>query len=119
MHPISILNNKSFKLLTFFFTSYRYNKSGGCVCRHCRWVLCKEEKRKAMQLIDQMRRSRPDGRVDPEEDIENFACSPKYWSCGRPWKVGWVLNSQHDDDEEDMMMDNQSSSSPSLSEATL
>lgn len=100
----------------------RYNKSGGCVCRHCRWVLCKEEKRKAMQLIDQMRRSRPDGRIDLDEDIENFACSPKYWSCGRPWKVGWVLNSQHDDadDEEDSittMMDHHTS--PSLSEATL
>lgn len=98
----------------------RYNKSGGCVCRHCRWVLCKEEKRKAMQLIDQMRRSRPDGRIDLDEDIENFACSPKYWSCGRPWKVGWVLNSQHDDadDEEDSIMMDQHSS-PSLSEATL
>ncbi|KAI7894605.1 uncharacterized protein EV154DRAFT_498301 [Mucor mucedo] len=90
----------------------RYNKSGGCVCRHCRWVLCKEEKRKAMQLIDQMRRSRPDGRIDPDEDIQNFSCSPKYWSCGRPWKVGWVLHSQHDDEDEDML-------SPSLSEATL
>ncbi|KAI9269622.1 hypothetical protein EDC94DRAFT_645886 [Helicostylum pulchrum] len=94
----------------------RYNKSGGCVCRHCRWVLCKEEKRKAMQLIDQMRRSRPDGKVDPDEDIENFACSPKYWSCGRSWKVGWVLHSQHDDaDEDEEMMDR----SPSLSDATL
>jgi hypothetical protein len=82
-------------------------------------VLCKEEKRKAMQLIDQMRRSRPDGRIDLDEDIENFSCSPKYWSCGRPWKVGWVLNSQHDDadDEEDSIMLDQRS--PSLSEATL
>ncbi|KAF7730722.1 hypothetical protein EC973_001671 [Apophysomyces ossiformis] len=70
----------------------RYNKSGGSVCRHCRWVFCKEEKRKAMQHIDQMRRSRPDGRVDPNELIENFVCTPKYWTCGRPWKVGWVLN---------------------------
>ncbi|KAI8149037.1 hypothetical protein BJV82DRAFT_663379 [Fennellomyces sp. T-0311] len=50
----------------------RYNKSGGCVCRHCRWVFCKEEKRKAMQHIEQMIRSRPDGKVDPDEDIENF-----------------------------------------------
>ncbi|ORY98738.1 hypothetical protein BCR43DRAFT_562162 [Syncephalastrum racemosum] len=78
----------------------RYNKSGGCVCRHCRWVFCKEEKRKAMQYIDQMRRSRPDGRVDPDEEIENFVCTPKYWTCGRPWKVGWVL--QTEDDVEDM-----------------
>ncbi|KAK4520783.1 uncharacterized protein ATC70_006663 [Mucor velutinosus] len=98
----------------------RYNKSGGCVCRNCRWVLCKEEKRKAMQLIDQMRRSRPDGRVDPEEDIENFVCTPKYWNCSRPWKVGWVLNSQHDDeDDEDTNMADQQQQSPSMSEATL
>lgn len=63
-----------------------------------------------------MRRSRPDGKVDPDEDIENFACSPKYWSCGRSWKVGWVLHSQHDDaDEDEDMMDR----SPSLSDATL
>ncbi|KAI8064262.1 uncharacterized protein B0P05DRAFT_554750 [Gilbertella persicaria] len=94
----------------------RYNKSGGCVCRHCRWVLCKEEKRKAMQLIDQMRRSRPDGRIDPDENIENFVCTPKYWNCGCPWKVGWVLHSQHDAEDEEMMMDHHS---PSLSEATL
>ncbi|KAL9543004.1 hypothetical protein MBANPS3_008320, partial [Mucor bainieri] len=98
----------------------RYNKSGGCVCRNCRWVLCKEEKRKAMQLIDQMRRSRPDGRVDPEEDIENFVCTPKYWNCSRPWKVGWVLHSQHDDeDDEDTIMADQQQQSPSMSEATL
>lgn len=64
-----------------------------------------------------MRRSRPDGRVDPDEDIENFACSPKYWSCGRPWKVGWVLHSQHDAEEDEEMLDHRSS--PSLSEATL
>ena len=94
---------------------YRYNKSGGCVCRHCRWVLCKEEKRKAMHLIDQMRQSRPDGQVDPEEDIDLFFCTPKYWNCGRPWKVGWILNSQHDAEDEEMMMGH----SPSLSEATL
>ncbi|CAO3610606.1 unnamed protein product [Mucor fragilis] len=98
----------------------RYNKSGGCVCRNCRWVLCKEEKRKAMQLIDQMRRSRPDGRVDPEEDIENFVCTPKYWNCSRPWKVGWVLHSQHDDeDDEDTVMADQQQQSPSMSDATL
>jgi hypothetical protein len=99
----------------------RYNKSGGCVCRHCRWVLCKEEKRKAMQLIDQMRRSRPDGKVDPEEDIENFVCTPKYWNCSRPWKVGWVLHSQHDGDEddEDTIMADSQQQSPSMSEATL
>ncbi|KAI8643580.1 hypothetical protein BD408DRAFT_414525 [Parasitella parasitica] len=99
----------------------RYNKSGGCVCRHCRWVLCKEEKRKAMQLIDQMRRSRPDGKIDPEENIENFACTPKYWNCSRPWKVGWVLHSQHDGDEddEDTSMADQQQQSPSMSEATL
>ncbi|KAI8084479.1 uncharacterized protein BX664DRAFT_337090 [Halteromyces radiatus] len=83
----------------------RYNKSGGCVCHHCRWVFCKEEKRKAMQYIDKMRRNRPDGHVDPDEDIENFVCSPKYWSCGRPWKVGWVLTPHQDaasEDDEDM-----------------
>ncbi|KAI8066628.1 hypothetical protein BC940DRAFT_301911 [Gongronella butleri] len=81
----------------------RYNKSGGCVCRSCRWVFCKEEKRKAMQYIDEMRKKRPDGHVDMDEDIEGFVCTPKYWSCGRPWKVGWVLNDhqqheEHDDD---------------------
>ncbi|KAI9025782.1 hypothetical protein CLU79DRAFT_743047 [Phycomyces nitens] len=76
----------------------RYNKSGGSVCRCCRWVFCKEEKRKAMQHIDQMRKSRPDGRVDPDEDIEHFVCTPKYWTCGQPWKVGWVLNNLVEDD---------------------
>lgn len=85
----------------------RYNKSGGCVCRHCRWVFCKEEKRKALQHIEHMIRSRPDGRVDPDEDIEGFVCSPKYWSCGRPWKVGWVLQQNNADDLDDdaMMLD--------------
>ncbi|KAI9483746.1 MAG: hypothetical protein EXX96DRAFT_559562 [Benjaminiella poitrasii] len=78
----------------------RYNKSGGCVCRHCRWVFCKEEKRKALQHIEAMRRRRPDGQVDPNEDIENFVCSPKYWTCGRPWKVGWVLNDNMIEEEE-------------------
>ncbi|KAI7904121.1 uncharacterized protein BX663DRAFT_504038 [Cokeromyces recurvatus] len=78
----------------------RYNKSGGCVCRHCRWVFCKEEKRKALQHIEAMRRRRPDGHVDPNEDIENFVCSPKYWTCGKPWKVGWVLNDHIIDEEE-------------------
>ncbi|KAI9015258.1 hypothetical protein CLU79DRAFT_805537 [Phycomyces nitens] len=82
----------------------RYNKSNGCVCRHCRWVFCKEEKRKAIQFIDQMRRSRPDGKVDPDEDIEGFVCVPKYWSCGQPWKVGWVLNEMDGQDEEDDYM---------------
>ncbi|KAL7323807.1 hypothetical protein PS15p_210409 [Mucor circinelloides] len=77
----------------------RYNKSGGCVCRNCRWVFCKEEKRKALQHIDAMRRKRPDGEVDPNEDIENFVCSPKYWTCGKPWKVGWVLENLEEDDE--------------------
>lgn len=47
-----------------------------------------------------MRRKRPDGHVDLDEDIEHFVCSPKYWTCGQTWKVGWVLN-DHDDDEED------------------
>ncbi|KAI8340267.1 hypothetical protein BC941DRAFT_419961 [Chlamydoabsidia padenii] len=89
----------------------RYNKSGGCVCRHCRWVFCKEEKRKAMQYIDKMRRNRPDGHVDMDEDIEHFVCSPKYWSCGRPWKVGWVLNSM---DEDDSVVESSPISSPSL-----
>ncbi|KAH8553642.1 hypothetical protein BGW37DRAFT_422546 [Umbelopsis sp. PMI_123] len=70
----------------------RYNKSNGCVCRNCRWVLCKEDKRKAMHFIDVMRAKRPDGYLDPEEEIEGFLCPPKYWKCNRPWKVGWVLN---------------------------
>ncbi|KAI8642954.1 hypothetical protein BD408DRAFT_415611 [Parasitella parasitica] len=77
----------------------RYNKSGGCVCRNCRWVFCKEEKRKALQHIDAMRRKRLDGEVDFSEDIENFVCSPKYWTCGKPWKVGWVLDNLDEDDE--------------------
>ena len=89
--------NSSYSLIHIVL--FRYNKSGGCVCRHCRWVLCKEEKRKALQQIDMMRRSKPDGQVDLDEDIENFACSPKYWSCGRKWKVGWILNSQHDEED--------------------
>ncbi|KAI8365282.1 uncharacterized protein BYT42DRAFT_596063 [Radiomyces spectabilis] len=92
----------------------RYNKSGGSVCRHCRWVFCKEEKRKAMQHIEQMRRSRPDGKVDPNEDIENFVCTPKYWTCGRPWKVGWVLNHHGEDDEDDEDMDMHSLSSDTM-----
>lgn len=103
----------------------RYNKSNGCVCRHCRWVFCKEEKRKAMQYIDKMRCNRPDGHVDLDEEIENFVCNPKYWSCGRPWKVGWVLNGKNnnknknnqDSDDDDAAADdddNHSSPSPSL-----
>ncbi|CAO3694573.1 unnamed protein product [Rhizopus stolonifer] len=79
----------------------RYNKSGGCVCRHCRWVLCKEEKRKAMQLIDSMRLFRPDRKIGLEDDIENFVCNPKYWPCGHTWKVGWVLQTQHSEDDDD------------------
>ncbi|KAF7721015.1 hypothetical protein EC973_005554 [Apophysomyces ossiformis] len=86
----------------------RYNKSGGCVCRHCRWVFCKEEKRKAMQHIEQMRRSRPDGYLDPNEDIEGFVCSPKYWSCGQSWKVGWVLNNLGNDEDEEEEDEDQS-----------
>ncbi|KAI8390074.1 hypothetical protein BD560DRAFT_442649 [Blakeslea trispora] len=81
----------------------RYNKSNGCVCRHCRWVFCKEEKRKALQHIEDMRRKRPDGFVDPDENIEHFSCNPKYWVCGKPWKVGWVLNSLNEDDDEDAL----------------
>ncbi|CAO3640340.1 unnamed protein product [Cunninghamella blakesleeana] len=95
----------------------RFNKSGGCVCRHCRWVFCKEEKRKAMQYIEQMRRNRPDGYVDPEEEIENFVCTPKYWSCGRRWKVGWVLNSgngRHDSSDDDDADTSSYPASPSL-----
>lgn len=42
---------------------------------------------------------RPDGYIDPEEEIENFLCSPKYWTCGRKWKVGWVLNNLGDEEE--------------------
>ncbi|KAG2175937.1 hypothetical protein INT44_000415 [Umbelopsis vinacea] len=70
----------------------RYNKSNGCVCRNCRWVFCKEEKRKALQHIEKMRASRPDGKIDMDEFIEGFVCSPKYWTCGQKWRVGWVLN---------------------------
>ncbi|KAI8097446.1 uncharacterized protein BX664DRAFT_326384 [Halteromyces radiatus] len=70
----------------------RYNKSGGSVCRHCRWVLCKEEKRKVIQLVDGMRASRPNGKLSLDEDITSFVCNPKYWQCGQPWKVRWVLN---------------------------
>ncbi|KAG2174543.1 hypothetical protein INT44_006806 [Umbelopsis vinacea] len=70
----------------------RYNKSNGCVCRNCKWVLCKEDKRKAMHFIEAMRAKRPDGYLDPEEEIEGFLCPPKYWKCNQPWKVGWVLS---------------------------
>lgn len=48
-----------------------------------------------------MRRRRPDGYVDPNEEIENFVCNPKYWSCGKPWKVGWVLNTIHNSNEDE------------------
>ena len=37
-----------------------------------------------------MRRTRANGRVDPDDDIVDFICSPKYWSCGQAWKVGWI-----------------------------
>ncbi|CAO3650767.1 unnamed protein product [Cunninghamella echinulata] len=70
----------------------RYNKSGGSVCRKCRWVLCKEEKRKALQYIEDIRALRPDGKIDLDEDIPSFICTPKYWHCGQPWKVNWILN---------------------------
>ncbi|KAI9261449.1 hypothetical protein BDA99DRAFT_537838 [Phascolomyces articulosus] len=83
----------------------RYNKSGGCVCRNCRWVLCKEEKRKAMQHITYMRRTRADGRVDPDDDIVDFVCSPKYWSCGRPWKVGWIPQGELDENDDGSIED--------------
>ncbi|KAI8997806.1 hypothetical protein BDB01DRAFT_713969 [Pilobolus umbonatus] len=78
----------------------RYNKSGGCVCHHCRWVLCKDEKRKALQLIEAMRRNRPDRYVDPNEEIASLLCNPKYWTCNKPWKVGWVLNRLDEDEDE-------------------
>ncbi|KAJ8662937.1 hypothetical protein O0I10_001113 [Lichtheimia ornata] len=90
----------------------RYNKSGGCVCRHCRWVLCKEEKRKAVQHIAYMRRTR--GHVEPEDPIIDFVCSPKYWVCGHPWKVGWI--SEKDDDDNTTAMDD--TTSPPHSSAT-
>lgn len=79
-------------LLIHLLTHCRYNKSNGCVCRNCKWVLCKEDKRKAMHFIDAMRAKRPDGYLDPEEEIEGFLCPPKYWKCNQPWKVGWVLS---------------------------
>jgi hypothetical protein len=47
-----------------------------------------------------MRSRRPGGHVDLDEEIEGFVCSPKYWSCGKPWKVGWVLDSFEDEDED-------------------
>ncbi|KAG1286797.1 hypothetical protein G6F66_010091 [Rhizopus arrhizus] len=90
----------------------RYNKSGGCVCRHCRWVLCKEEKRKAVELIDSMRLFKPNRKISLDDDIENFVCNPKYWPCGHAWKVGWVLSSQ--DDEEDEEDDSSSDDHPML-----
>jgi hypothetical protein len=80
---------------------FRYSKSGGCVCRNCRWVFCKEEKRKALQHIELMRQNCNGGEIDPNQDIEHFVCSPKYWSCGRPWKVGWVLNNLDEEEEDD------------------
>jgi hypothetical protein len=46
-----------------------------------------------------MRRRRPNGQVDRDEVIENFVCSPKYWSCGKSWKVGWVLDSLEDEED--------------------
>ncbi|CAO3592523.1 unnamed protein product [Absidia cylindrospora] len=77
----------------------RYNKSGGSVCRQCRWVLCKEEKRKVIQLIDAMRSSRSDGQVSLDEDILSFVCTPKYWNCGQPWKIRWAVNDLVDIDD--------------------
>lgn len=76
-------------LLMLYAHCFSYNKSGGSVCRHCRWVFCKEEKRKALQYIDAMRDKY--GHVAPDQDIENFGCHPKYWACNKPWKVGWVI----------------------------
>ncbi|KAI7854979.1 hypothetical protein BDC45DRAFT_440074 [Circinella umbellata] len=112
----SIYNDKG---KNFVYLCNKCGLSGGCVCRHCRWVFCKEEKRKAMQHIEQMIRSRPDGKVDPDEDIENFVCTPKYWTCGRPWKVGWVLQNIVStnslvDDEDDDIHDPSGSFSPSM-----
>lgn len=34
------------------------------------------------------------GQVKIDQDIENFYCHPKYWTCNKPWKVGWVLNKE-------------------------
>ncbi|KAI8141050.1 hypothetical protein BJV82DRAFT_645494 [Fennellomyces sp. T-0311] len=89
----------------------RYNKSGGCVCRNCRWVLCKEEKRKALQHIAYMRRTRPDNRVDPDDDIVDFVCSPKYWACGQPWKAGWIPHGEFDE-EGDVSMEDEDDDRP-------
>ncbi len=48
-----------------------------------------------------MRSKRPLGQpIGLDEEIENFVCNPKYWDCGRTWKVGWVLNEHHLEDEE-------------------
>lgn len=57
-----------------------------------------------------MRRKRPDGHVDLDEDIEHFVCSPKYWTCGQTWKVGWVLNNLGEDDEDQLASSPASSS---------
>jgi hypothetical protein len=48
-----------------------------------------------------MRHNRPgDAIIDPEEDIENFVCNPKYWKCGKLWKVGWVLTNAAEEDDD-------------------
>lgn len=44
-----------------------------------------------------MRLNRPFGQIDFDEEIENFVCNPKYWNCGRSWKVGWVMNNLDDE----------------------
>ena len=51
-----------------------------------------------------MRRTR--GHVEPEDPIIDFVCSPKYWICGHPWKVGWI--SEKDDDDNTILDDNAS-----------
>ncbi|KAI9484869.1 hypothetical protein BDB00DRAFT_852943 [Zychaea mexicana] len=96
----------------------RYNKSGGCVCRNCRWVLCKDEKRNASQHIAYMRRGRPEGRVGPDDDIVDFVCSPKYWSCGRPWKVGWIPQGGEFDEEGDVSVEEDDDERPLFTHAT-
>lgn len=42
-----------------------------------------------------MRRTR--GYVGPEDPIIDFVCSPKYWPCGKPWRVGWISEKDEDD----------------------
>ncbi|OZJ04619.1 hypothetical protein BZG36_02048 [Bifiguratus adelaidae] len=67
----------------------RWDKSAHSICHNCKWILCKEERAKALSCIDTMKR-KSDKRLSNDDEIEGFVCSPKYWKCGCRWKVGWV-----------------------------